>query len=105
MTGAIDKRDLSGLFRERLKGLLQRSGLNQSAFAAAVGIDRPALSQLLAGGSTRLPRADTLMNIAARHQLSLDWLPGLREAEGVAGEPREDRELAEAGGGLGDTLL
>src|SRR5690606_38714870 len=105
MTGTIDKRDLSGLFRERLKGLLQRSGLNQSAFAAAVGIDRSALSQLLAGNSTRLPRAETLMNIAARHQVSLDWLLGLSEDEGVTGELRENMEIAEAEGGFGDTLL
>ena len=61
----MDKRNLSDLFRERLKTLLQRSDLNQSAFAAAVGIDRSALSQLLSGSSTRLPRAETLLNIAA----------------------------------------
>ena len=53
----MDKRNLSDLFRDRLKILLQRSDLNQSAFAAAVGIDRSALSQLLSGASTRLPRA------------------------------------------------
>jgi len=53
----MDKRDLSTLFRDRLRLILVRSGLNQSAFAAAVGIDRSALSQLLAGASTRLPRA------------------------------------------------
>ena len=73
----MDKRDLSVLFRERLKVLLIRSGANQSAFAATVGIDRSALSQLLAGASTRLPRAETLLNIAAEHKVSLDWLLGL----------------------------
>ena len=64
----MDKRDLSTIFRERLKLLLTRSDLNQSAFAAAVGIDRSALSQLLSGASTRLPRAETLLNIAAELQ-------------------------------------
>jgi len=105
MEKAVDKRDLSGVFRERLRALLQRSGLNQSAFAEAVGIDRSALSQLLAGNSTRLPRAETLMNIAARHQVSLDWLLGLSQDEGITGELRENIELAEAEGGFGETLL
>lgn len=105
MEKAVDKRDLSGVFRERLKLLLQRSGLNQSAFAAEIGIDRSALSQLLAGSSTRLPRAETLMNIAARHQVSLDWLLGLSHDEGITGELRENVEIAQAEGGFGATLL
>ena len=73
----MDKRDLSTVFRDRLKLLLTRSDLNQSAFAAAVGIDRSALSQLISGASTRLPRAETLLNIAAEFKVSLDWLLGL----------------------------
>ena len=40
----MDKRDLARLFQERIKSLLARSGENQSAFAASVGIDRSALS-------------------------------------------------------------
>ncbi|WP_159586027.1 helix-turn-helix domain-containing protein [Chelativorans xinjiangense] len=105
MEKIIDKRDLSGTFRERLKVLMSRSGLNQSAFAAAVGIDRSALSQLLAGSSTRLPRAETLMNISARHQVSLDWLLGLSQDEGITGELRENMEIAQAEGGFDSTLL
>lgn len=101
----MDKRDLSGLFRERLKTLLSRSGLNQSSFAAAVGIDRSALSQLLSGVSTRLPRAETLLNIAAEHQVSLDWLLGLSRDEGVTGELRPSLEIADAPGGFDRTLL
>ena len=91
----MDKRDLSSLFRERLKMLLQRSDLNQSAFAAAVGIDRSALSQLLSGASTRLPRAETLLNIAAEHKVSLDWLLGLSQDEGLTGEIRASLEIEE----------
>ncbi|MEC9246865.1 MAG: helix-turn-helix domain-containing protein, partial [Pseudomonadota bacterium] len=101
----IDKRDLSGTFRDRLKTLLQRSGLNQSTFAAAVGIDRSALSQLLSGASTRLPRAETLINIAAEHKVSLDWLLGLSQDEGITGDLRESLEIAEAQGGFDDTML
>jgi transcriptional regulator with XRE-family HTH domain len=105
MEGTIDKRDLSDIFRERLKDLLGRSGRNQSAFAAEIGIDRSALSQLLAGSSTRLPRAETLMNIATRHQVSLDWLLGLSHDEAITAELRENMEIAEAEGGFGETLL
>lgn len=101
----MDKRDLSGLFRERLKLLIGRSGLNQSAFAAAVGIDRSALSQLLAGTSTRLPRAETLLNIAAEHKVSLDWLLGLSQDEGITGEIRASIEIADSTGGFDRTLL
>lgn len=101
----LDKRDLSDLFRERLKVLLARSGQNQSAFAAKVGIDRSALSQLLSGASTRLPRAETLLNIASEHRVSLDWLLGLSQDESLTGEMREIFELEEATGGYDRTLL
>ncbi|PHQ71884.1 MAG: transcriptional regulator [Sneathiella sp.] len=57
--------------------LLARKGFNLSQFAASVGIDRSALSQFLAPGSTRLPRAETLCNIARTYGVSVDWLMGL----------------------------
>lgn len=101
----MDKRDLSTVFRERLRLLLARSGANQSAFAAAVGIDRSALSQLLSGATTRLPRAETLLNIAAEHEVSLDWLLGLSHDEGIMGELRASLEIADAPEGFGATLL
>lgn len=101
----MDKRDLSGLFRERLKTLLLRSGRNQSAFAESVGIDRSALSQLLSGASTRLPRAETLLNIAEHHKVSLDWLLGLSQDEGLTAEIRASLEIEEAPGGFDRTLL
>ena len=101
----MDKRDLSGIFRERLKTLIQRSGVNQSGFAAAVGIDRSALSQLLSGASTRLPRAETLLNIASEHRVSLDWLLGLSQDEGVTSEIRESLEIEEGFGAFDRTLL
>ena len=101
----MDKRNLSSLFRERLRTLLLRSDLNQSAFAAAVGIDRSALSQLLSGASTRLPRAETLMNIAAEHKVSLDWLLGLSQDEGLTGEIRASLEIEEGSNDRNHTLL
>ena len=74
----MDKRHLSDVFRDRLKLLLQRSDRNQSEFTAAVGIDRSALSQLLSGASTRLPRAETLLNIDTnlRYQLATRAIDG-----------------------------
>jgi transcriptional regulator with XRE-family HTH domain len=101
----MDKRNLSDLFRERLKLLLQRSDQNQSTFAASVGIDRSALSQLLSGASARLPRAETLLNIAAEHKVSLDWLLGLSQDENLTGEIRQSLEIEEGTGGFDRTLL
>jgi len=101
----LDKRQLSDVFRDRLKLLLVRSGQNQSEFAGAVGIDRSALSQLLSGASTRLPRAETLLNIAAENRVSLDWLLGLSQDEGVTGEIRQSLEIEEGSGAFDRTLL
>ena len=105
VNNTMDKRDLSGLFRERLRLLMRRSGINQSAFAASVGIDRSALSQLLSGASTRRPRAETLLNIAAEQKISLDWLLGLSQDEGLTGEIRPSLEIEEGDGGFDQTLL
>jgi len=101
----MDKRLLSDVFRDRLKLLLQRSDRNQSEFAAAVGIDRSALSQLLSGASTRLPRAETLLNIAAENKVSLDWLLGLSQDEVLTGEIRESLEIEEGASDRNHTLL
>jgi transcriptional regulator with XRE-family HTH domain len=105
MGSTIDKRDLSKVFRERLHLLLARSGQNQAGFATSAGIDRSALSQLLSGSTTRLPRAETLMNMAAAHDVSLDWLLGLSQDEGVTGEIRPSLEIAEGTGTFDRTLL
>ncbi|MBX3530854.1 MAG: helix-turn-helix transcriptional regulator [Rhizobiaceae bacterium] len=101
----MDKRKLAGLFRERLALLLARSATNRSAFAEAVGIDRSALTQLLSGETTRLPRAETLLSIAAEHKVSLDWLLGLSHDEGLGGEIRESLEIEEGDGAFDRTLL
>lgn len=101
----MDKRDVSLVFRERLKLLVARSGQNQSAFALSVGIDRSALSQLLTGQSARLPRAETLLNMAATYNVSLDWLMGLSQDEGLASEIRPSFEIEEGTGGFDRTLL
>ena len=101
----MDKRDVSALFRERLKTLQLRSAMNQSGFAASIGIDRSALSQILSGATTRLPRAETLMTIAAEHRVSLDWLLGLSQDEAVTGEIRDMLEIEEGVSGYGESFM
>ncbi len=69
------------IFRQRLTTLIERSGLSRSAFASAVHLDRSTLSQLLSDGNERLPRAETIIAIAAMAQVSVDWLLGLSQVE------------------------
>jgi transcriptional regulator with XRE-family HTH domain len=92
----LDKRDMALIFRERLRLLLDRSGKRQSAFAVEIGLDRSALSQLLSGAVTRLPRAETLVRIAAVHAVSLDWLLGISQSEDVSAAIKPSLELEEA---------
>lgn len=101
----MDKRDLSELFRARLAELVARSGSNQSRFAAGIGIDRSALSQLQSDGSARLPRVETLLNIAERHAVSLDWLLGISHDPGLTGELRPSFEMEDGEEDHGRSLL
>jgi transcriptional regulator with XRE-family HTH domain len=101
----MDKRALANLFRTRLMELVTRSGDSHAAFATGVGIDRSALSQLLSSDSARLPRVETLLNIAERHSVSLDWLLGISHDPGLTGELRPSFEIEEGGEDYTDTLL
>lgn len=74
---STDKRDVAEVFRDRMALLIAQKGFNLSRFSQEIGIDRSALSQFLAPGSTRLPRAETLCSIARTCGVSLDWLMGL----------------------------
>ena len=60
---------------------------------------------MLSGATTRLPRAETLLNIASENKVSLDWLLGLSQDEGLTGEIRASLEIEEASGGFDRTLL
>ncbi len=92
----MNKRESSSLFRARLTHLLAQSGLTQAAFAQAISIDRSALSQLLNGPDPRLPRAETLLAIAARFQVSTDWLLGLSEDSGAVTQTLDSVETEAA---------
>lgn len=77
----MDRTETVGLFRQRLTEVIERSGMSRSAFAAALGLDRSTLSQLLAADNERLPRAETIIAVAAMAQVSVDWLLGLSQIE------------------------
>ncbi len=81
-----DRRDTVALFRQRLEEVIDRSGLNRSAFAARIGVDRSTLAQILTPANDRLPRAETLAVIAATQQVSVDWLLGLTQEGPLAAD-------------------
>jgi len=91
----MDKRDLARIFQTRLKTLLEREDGNQTSFAKSIGVDRSALSQMLSGQSTRLPRVETLLNMAERYAVSMDWLMGLSQDEGITGALRNSFDIEE----------
>ena len=74
------------LFRQRLSLVITRTGETVSAFARSSGIDRSTLAQLLTGEDARLPRADTLIAVARRAHVSVDWLLGLSQQEETGAE-------------------
>ena len=76
----IDRRQVLATFRERLDSVIRQSGMNRSQFAEHTSIDRSTLSQLLSPTNRRLPRIETLANVASTQQVSLDWLVGLTNA-------------------------
>ena len=76
----IDRRHVLATFRDRLDSVIRQSGMNRSQFAEHTSIDRSTLSQLLSPSNRRLPRVETLANVAASQQVSIDWLVGLTNA-------------------------
>ena len=78
--------DAAATFRKRLDLVIARSHENVSAFARSAGIDRSTLSQFLSGDDPRLPRADTLIAVAKRAHVSIDWLLGLSQQEETGAE-------------------
>lgn len=110
----MDKREISRVFRERLKHLLDTERRSTAQFLRDTRIDRSALSQFLDPGIDRLPRAEALRRIATARGVSVDWLLGLEnapegrqeitpsllieQAQGVDGSTPLDAWRAEAAG-------
>lgn len=101
----MDKRELGRSFRSRLQRLIDNSDGNHVQFARAIGLDRSALSQFLAEGSTRLPRAETLAKISEVHKVSLDWLLGLTHAGDASSALSPALEVKQVPEGKWDTPL
>jgi len=101
----MDKRELGGVFRDRLETVLRDFNGSNARFAETVGLDRSALSQLLSGKSTRLPRAETLCAISRSHGVSLDWLLGLSHGDPLRTEVTPTLEIEDEAGSADDTRL
>ena len=101
----MNKRQAAARFRERLTRLQAQSGLTQSALAQAIGIDRSAFSQLMSGANPRLPRAETLLALAERFQVSTDWLLALSEDRGIATQTLNAVETEQALDAEGRTAM
>lgn len=86
-----ERQDLLRTFQERLAKVIRDSGMNQSEFAAAVGLDRSTLSQLMSSTNRRLPRVETLVAIAEQQQSSLDWLIGLSNVGPMQAEMMDEQ--------------
>jgi transcriptional regulator with XRE-family HTH domain len=97
----MDKRALAAAFRERLAALLAAEQGGVAGFLRDTGVDRSALSQFLAPGVDRMPRAETLRRIAEARGVTVDWLLGLANVPEGRQEvtPAVLIESAEAPGG------
>lgn len=86
MVTKFDKRDRAALFRTRLAAAMAERGMTQSGLAAAAGVDRSTVSQILKGAGPRLPNAQLVGECAAALGVSADWLLGLTERPERAAE-------------------
>ena len=82
----MQKRQTVEIFQQRLSELIERTGQTRARFAAKAGFDRSTLSQLLSKSNVRLPRAETIARIAARHAVSVDWLLGLSQQDQITAD-------------------
>jgi transcriptional regulator with XRE-family HTH domain len=82
----IDKRLRALQFRTRLARAMQDTGINQSALARQIGVDRSTVSQLLSGDGARLPNAHVVGACATVLGVSADWLLSLSDRPESAAE-------------------
>ena len=88
----LDRATTLDTFHERLLEVISATGLSQTAFARKVGMDRSTLSQILSRNGNRLPRLETLVQIATSEQISIDWLVGISQ-EGKLGADILDQSI------------
>lgn len=71
--------DPATCFRNRLNELLFKRKLSRNDLVSLTGLNRSSVSQLLSDKAKRLPRIETLVQIARSQNVSVDWLLGLSE--------------------------
>ncbi len=81
-----DKRARATLFRSRLREVMGKKRMSQSALARAIGVDRSTVSQLLSGVGARLPNAQVVGECARSLGISADWLLGLTDRPETAAD-------------------
>ncbi|HET6469837.1 MAG TPA: helix-turn-helix transcriptional regulator [Geminicoccaceae bacterium] len=101
----MTKRETADAFRQRLGELIRRTELTGAAFARKAGLDRSTLSQLLSEANVRLPRAETIARIAARHNVSIDWLLGLSQHDQIAADIVPELQIEPDAGSPADERL
>ena len=92
----MDRRLLAGIFRERLRELIGQESGGVTRFARETGLDRSALSQFLNDDVDRLPRAESLRQIAETKGVTVDWLLGLSNVSEGGQELTPSVEIEEA---------
>lgn len=65
---------------ERLKELREKTGLSQALFSDSIGIKQPTFNSYERG--INKPQIDTLVKIAKKYDISIDWLVGLSDDNG-----------------------
>jgi transcriptional regulator with XRE-family HTH domain len=75
----LDKRERARTLRQRVTQAMEQKGMNQSALAREIGVDRSTISQLLSSPLPRVPNAQVVAGCAGALGVSADWLLGLSE--------------------------
>lgn len=72
--------DSQKVLAARLKKLREKTGLNQAAFSESIQLKQPTYNAYEKGANK--PQVDTLIKIAQKYNVSIDWLCGLSDDEG-----------------------
>ena len=79
MVTFITKQERAEIFRQRLTEAMAHTGLNKTALAKEINVDRSTISQLLMPEQTRLPNAQLVAEAGHALKVSTDWLLGLSQ--------------------------
>lgn len=71
------QKEVAAVFAIRLRQALREKGLSTTVFAELAGVRAETIRKCFS--DSRVPRADCLVAICETHNLSADWLLGLKE--------------------------